>query len=378
MSLRDEHLQQALQHAPDRELAPDDTTRKAVLDYAAKALHQRTTTWLQRCWLVLTLDHWHIARWQLAGMGSAITVLLVVVVFWDERTIELSTGELPTGEFKGEPIQVASAPTDNLQRKADAQAESKLAERAPERASDHAKEEKSQVIGKPVPAVSAPSRVIVATNQSTDISTVQDKAAKSTKTTGLDVEKNETLQAASPAISPADKLVVASAPGAVVDQDVGSSRDASVGAVAPAPAEKAAAVTNIAERSDRLGKAEVDKVVVAKKVAPTSESRSEAKTNAKAKTKVDVSSTAGTIENSNIARNIAIDRGIALANKDIQAGILRILTHGQPTVTSAPLIDAVTGYRIQMIEGSDVTISLPDEVEAYNQAMRDWHARSGN
>ena len=56
MSLRDEHLQQALQHAPDRELTPDSAKRKAVMDYAAKTLHQRKTSWLQRCWLVLTLD----------------------------------------------------------------------------------------------------------------------------------------------------------------------------------------------------------------------------------------------------------------------------------------------------------------------------------
>lgn len=341
MSLRDEHLQQALQHAPDRELAPDDTTRKAVLDYAAKALHQRTATWLQRCWLVLTLDHWHIARWQLAGMGSAITVLLVVVVFWGDRNVELSPGE-----FNSKPIQVASAPTDNLQRKADGLAVGKLAERAPQ----SAKDEKSQDIGKSVPAVNARGSVIVATNESTDIST--------------------------------DKLVVASAPDAVVDQDVGRSKDASVGlkqqsssvgVVAPVPVEKAVAVASIAERRDRLGKGEVDKVVVAKKIAPPSENRSEAK----AKAKNDVPSAAGTVEN-NMVRNVAIERGVALANKDILAGILRILTHGKPADTSAPMIDAVTGYRIQIIEGHDVSISLPDEIEAYNQTMRDWHAKNGN
>lgn len=340
MSLPDEHLQQALRHAPDRELAPDDTTRKAVLDYAAKALHQRKATWLQRCRLALTTEHWHVARWQLAGMSSAIAVLLVVV-FWRDRNVELSPGE-----FNSKPIQVASAPTDNLQRKADVQAVGKLAEGAPQ----SAKDEKSQDVGKSVPAVNAPGSVIVATNESTDIST--------------------------------DKLVVASAPEAVVDQDVGRSKDASVGLkqqsssvgeVAPVPAEKAAAVASIAERRDHLGKAEVDKVVVAKKIAPPSENGSEAK----AKAKNDVPSAAGTVEN-NKARNITIERGVALANKDIQAGILRILTHGKPADTSAPMIDAVTGYRIQLIEGGDVSISLPDEIEAYNQTMRDWHARSGN
>ena len=365
MSLPDKHLQQALQHAPDRELAPNEVTRKAVLDYAVMALLQRKSTWLQRCQHILTLEYWHIPRWQLAGMGSTVAILLVVAVFWDEHVAEQRAGE-----FNGEPIQVVSAPTENLQKKEDG-----LAGRA--------KDEKHQLVSKPMRAENPPNRVMIAANESSDHSTVQDKAALNTKSTELAVERNETLPATAPVIISADTLVVASAPEAVVDQDVGSSKGASValkqrpssvGVVAPTPTETAATVNNIAERSDRLGNADVDKANLAKKIAPTSENRSESK----AKIKKDMPSAIGTMVTSNLSQNNIMDKGVALANKDIQAGILRILTHGKPVVTSVPLIDAATGYRIQIIEGSDVNTLLPEEVEAYNQVMRDWHAGSRN
>jgi hypothetical protein len=291
------------------------------------------------------LDYWHVARWQLAGMGSAITLLLVVTVFWGERTVEFQN------EFKDEskniPMQVASAPTDTLQRKAEALTEGKLAESAADA--------KSQVAVQSEPAANKPA-------------------------IELSAKKNETLSAASPAIIPAKKFIVASAPETVVDQDVGRSGDALVelkqqpsldGEIAPVSAEKPVATTSIAERSDGLGKAEVDKVILAKRMPSTSENRSEARA------KADTTSTVAAVENRNIARNIAVERGAALANKDIQAGVLRILIHGKPIATSAPQIDAMTGYSIQNIEGSDLSISSLDEVEAYNQAMRDWHARSG-
>ncbi|MEI8362429.1 MAG: hypothetical protein WCG35_04320 [Betaproteobacteria bacterium] len=363
MSLPDKHLQQALQHAPDRELAPNEITRKAVLDYAAIALLQRKSRWLQRCQHILTLEYWHIPRWQLAGMGSTIAILLVVAVFWDEHVAELRTGK-----FNGEPIQVASAPTESLQQNADG-----LAGRA--------KDEKTQPVSKPMRVENPTNSRIIAANESSDNSSVQNKAALNTKSTELGLERNETQQTTAPVIITADKFVVASAPEAVVDQNVGSSIDASVGLKqrlpsigvdALAPTDKAVAVNNIGERSDRLGNAEVDKDISAKKLALTSENRSEAKV----KIKKDVSSSVGTIVNSNMAQNNAMKSGVALANKDIQAGILRILTHGKPTVTSVPLIDAVTGYRIQIIEGSDVSTLLPDEVEAYNQVMQDYYARS--
>lgn len=48
MSLQDQHLQQALKHAPDSELMPSDATRKAVLAYVHNSLTQAHEKWLSR------------------------------------------------------------------------------------------------------------------------------------------------------------------------------------------------------------------------------------------------------------------------------------------------------------------------------------------
>ncbi len=78
MSLRDEHLRQALQHAPDSELAPDDAVRKNVLNYATKVVGPKPETWLKRC--LNALDGWRVANWQLAGISSFAVALLVMVM----------------------------------------------------------------------------------------------------------------------------------------------------------------------------------------------------------------------------------------------------------------------------------------------------------
>jgi len=78
LSLHDEHLRQALQHAPDGELAPDDAVRKNVLNYAAKAVKPKRETWFKR--LINILDGWRVTNWQLAGMSSFAVALLVMVM----------------------------------------------------------------------------------------------------------------------------------------------------------------------------------------------------------------------------------------------------------------------------------------------------------
>jgi hypothetical protein len=76
MSLHDEHLQQALRHAPDSEQMPDAATRNAVLAYADHVLKSHQKTWLSR--LTDGLHEWHISSWQLASMGSVVVAVLVV------------------------------------------------------------------------------------------------------------------------------------------------------------------------------------------------------------------------------------------------------------------------------------------------------------
>jgi hypothetical protein len=76
-------------------------------------------------------------------------------------------------------------------------------------------------------------------------------------------------------------------------------------------------------------------------------------------------------ENSNAAAKksgMLVDAGalgVAKANRDIQAGVLRILVAEWPA--DKPLVDEMTGYRVELV--ADL---VPEELEAYNQTMRDW------
>jgi hypothetical protein len=82
LSLHDEHLRQALQHAPDGELAPDAAVRKNVLNYAAKVAGPKPETWFKR--LINILDGWRVTNWQLAGMSSVAVALLVMVMVHEQ------------------------------------------------------------------------------------------------------------------------------------------------------------------------------------------------------------------------------------------------------------------------------------------------------
>ena len=82
MSLQDQHLQQALKHAPDSEQMPSDATRKAVLAYADNALKKTHENWLTR--LSNVWHKWFGSSWHITGIGSAVATVLVVVVFWHE------------------------------------------------------------------------------------------------------------------------------------------------------------------------------------------------------------------------------------------------------------------------------------------------------
>lgn len=89
-----------------------------------------------------------------------------------------------------------------------------------------------------------------------------------------------------------------------------------------------------------------------------------------------ISSAAISTDNSPAAVAAAKDRGAATAAKDIKAGILRVLYFGEPWSLNKPLVDDATGYRIQIVEGCVVTEPFVAEVEAYNSAMRAFHAKS--
>ena len=72
----------------------------------------------------------------------------------------------------------------------------------------------------------------------------------------------------------------------------------------------------------------------------------------------------------------AKERGAASAAKDIKAGKLRVLYFGKPWSVGRPLVDDVTGYPVEIVAGCSVTEEFVAEVEAYNNAMREWQSKS--
>ena len=68
-------------------------------------------------------------------------------------------------------------------------------------------------------------------------------------------------------------------------------------------------------------------------------------------------------------------QGAETAAKDIKNGTFRILYFGKPMSADKQLVDETTGYRIQIVGGCVVTAPFVAEVQAYNAAMQQWHAK---
>jgi hypothetical protein len=91
-----------------------------------------------------------------------------------------------------------------------------------------------------------------------------------------------------------------------------------------------------------------------------------------------ISSSAISTDNSPAAVAAAKERGAAIAAKDIKAGTLRILHFGKPWSVGKALVDDATGYRVQILGGCVVTSPFVAEVEAYNSAVRAFHAKNSS
>jgi len=337
MTLRDEHLQQALRHAPDHDLAPEASTRHAVLDYAARSIEPRQN-WLMRLW--------QAPSWQLAGLSAAMAALLVVVVIWHKPP------ELP--------IQVASAPADAIQRKTDASTVGAVAKLDAGSASASA-----NISANVSPSVSAPMVVAQAEPRAG-----RRQADEKAKGIGLDQ---------TPA-APSEKLVIASAPEAEATLQVGRNEAAPAAMKERAfpselePAAPVAAPIVLAERSDALSKQEADKAVPGKKAAMADAAKSEAR----AKVASPSQQTVGAVSGAGVSELAAARvRGAENAAKDIRAGTLRIFFLEKSWPSGKPLIDEMTGYRLELVAETNPGAILAAEVEAYNQVMRDWHASGG-
>jgi hypothetical protein len=309
LSLRDEHLQQALKHAPDSDLAPSELVRKNVLDYAkyskqasqyqflaspfslsAKALSRMRKP--HGYWLAGLLPN--IKNWQWAGMSSVAVALLAALMLREQ---------LPE-----EPIWSESKVREVAQNSAP----------APEIA---LKEERADMAAAPASIQEeAPARTTGA----------QEKAkAESFATTPELADKDNVVVATAPEVAAPPAPLQASAEQALSKQDNGvvAENTAKIEAAPAASAPASDAVASAGQRS------------LAEKPAAAAK---------KSVTLVD----AGAL-------------GVAKANQDIHAGVLRILVADWPEDKS--LVDETTGYRVEL--AADL---VPAELEAYNQTMRDW------
>ena len=354
--LKDKHLQKVLQHAPDSDVAPSDMTRKTVLDYADKAHKPRSETWVLRVKNMFYSRQ--IPRWQMTGMGSLVASLLVVVMIWHENP--------------DDPMQVASAPDA-------AQSEVIQSEAAPRA------EQSPQLAAPATETMSAPVAASAETVARKAQNEMEEKAAAKTKSAKL-----ETAPQAAAIEAPSDKAIVASASELASTQDVakdaGSVRlkeRAAPNEAAPMPAPVAAAPVPVMESAPATAIAEASGDAMSKQAAPSNkavkkmadaEAQVEAKSeNSRPDNSVAVAAKPALARNISLAQTISKEGGKALANKDIQAGNLRILYLSKNAPEAAPLLDEATGYRIELI--TDDAVNLVAEVEAYNQTMREWHLK---
>lgn len=358
--LKDKHLQKALQHAPDSDVTPSDSTRKAVLDYADKALKPRSESWVLR--VKNMFYSWQIPRWQMTGIGSLAASFLVIVMIWHENP--------------DDPMQVASAP-DAAQSEVIQSEAAPRAEQSPQLAAPATETEtETETMSTPVAA----SAEIVAHKAQNEM---EEKAAAKTKSAKL-----ETAPQAAAIEAPSDKAIVASASELASTQDVAKDAGsvllkerAAPNEAAPMPAPVAAAPVPVMESAPATAIAEESGDAMSKQAAPSNkavkkmadaEAQLEAKPeNSRPDNSVAAAPKPALARNISLAQTISKEGGKALANKDIQAGNLRILYLSKNAPAGSPLLDEVTGYRMEFF--ADDAANLAAEVAAYNQAMRDWH-----
>ncbi|MES1987296.1 MAG: hypothetical protein V4440_04560 [Pseudomonadota bacterium] len=320
MSLQDEYLQQALKHAPDRELMPSDATRAAVLAYADSALQQDRETWLTR--LSNFWREWFGASWHITGIGSAMATVLVVVIFWHEL------------------------PDDSMRK------------------------------------VAAPNEQTVA-SETVDISTADgvasyvDKRAVAVSSAEKTVQKRS-AQVTAPRKEKSSLPAVSQPPASLANEAQIATAVAPVPASAPVIQDKAveesapAGMMSLPEVAQPAPKAELVKKAISSAKLDGMLPKSGLQRSELANLLVEINREGGVVTaNKDIQamqlRLLALDVP-SVQDKDVCA----------PSIVHPAVIDAKTGYNIETISVCNPSTSLLSEVEAYNQTMRNWHATHVN
>lgn len=353
MSLQDQHLQQALKNAPDRDIAPNDVTRSAVLTYANKAVKRSQETWMARAsdWM----HQWFGASWHSVGLGSAVATVLIVVVFWHQQPYDtIWKVAKPTDE-----TEISATDSVALSAPEAASAENSLDNRATETATQLHEPSVKMVENKAVihtvpskaksvtPATSESSKPTANTDQ---LALKNSSLAGATSQTSSPVVIEPELPATVPASAPVvqDKSAVPNAKGELA-KETRSESDTGL----------------IIRRED----------IVAKKSA--------------AKPDVPVAAQPEDVTNlqvnETLLTRIKNEGGKVAANQDIQVGNLRLIKvetqskdldtlNCSQSISQSAAVDGLTGYKIEFVGSCDVPASVLREFEIYNQTMRDWHS----
>jgi hypothetical protein len=342
-----------------------------VLAYANKEIEKSQNTWLKRTSNLLR--EWLGVSWHMAGVGSAVATVLVVVVFWhglpDDTMRKVAT---PSEETE------ISATDSAIPRVPEAAPAEKSFESAPSGAiapvqASSTKMAENKIIND-VPPSKAKSASLASSSNRETLANVDQPALKDS---GL---AEAIPQAAAPAaVDPAIPTGAAPAPASVV-QDKAVAASAPVVASRPAEAASTAIKGELSKELQAESDANVrtrNENMVAKKSAAKADVLGASVPKAVAKLQ----------ENQSLLARIKSVGGKVTANQDIQAGNLRLLkvemqskdldASNCPQLTAqTTALDALTGYKIELVGSCDATDLLPKEVEVYNQTMRDWHSNN--
>lgn len=382
MSLYDEHLKQALRNAPDRELAPKDLTRAAVLAYAKQSLKPQKKSWYASglSWL----GSLHMENWQLASAGSVFASIMILVVFWHEQpkdsawmpaeptqiaTVELADDRLSEttagATFAGSAADgaVAELKLDNQSSPVKSPASASASASAAKLAKG---DDAERVTVTPPAALPAAPKESVVIADMAQLKSIPEADSANVLVKPM-AKKYETPSAAPTLTLDSDKVVVAR-----------GKEKAEAKSVNREPAAKHDVIASGAATHDAV-------------MHPGEQVQSEqgAVQRGLAESKRKAVGVLSSAENATLAAAISKEGGFAVASRDIKTGLLRSLYIGayvpaqdsqecaQLKPNEVPRVDAVTGYRVEFISGCYSTAVLIKEVEIYNQTMHAWHARDG-
>jgi hypothetical protein len=385
MSLQDEHLKKALRNAPDNDAAPNDATRRQVLDYATKASKQagaHNSNVTKQSWLLSSLSRiWqNINSWPVTAVSGAMTAMLVVAVFWEQQPKQpvFSTNESDQMDV----AQAKQAP-ESLDRTFNAKPTAKLKRRKAVEKEPLAKAKKNDLP--------------VSDNASAGVVALEAEERVAAPPPVLEREN---------AFEMADKQVVEVAnpperPKTVMPET----------ATTIAEAQKEAKVIMAEKDADAevSGRAGLPRKEVADIVIAANEKNKAKLEGAAARASTTVASAPVTMDEIAVARAL----GNANALKDIAAGNLRIITLAntrfkkreltedvglsnrtlEPSTTLGSGVfdesvvandtinntaDEVTGYRLEVITGRPATEAVKAEIGAYNASMRAHYQKQSN